>query len=50
MKSSIQQISQKYFKVEKEIVKNNFSTLGGNKIKRPARLATEELILTLEPK
>jgi adenine-specific DNA methylase len=48
--SLVKEISRKYFKVDKEIVKNNFSTLGGNKVKRPARLDTEELILTLEPK
>jgi adenine-specific DNA-methyltransferase len=48
--SLVKEISQKYFNVDRAIVKNNFSTLGGNKVKRPARLDTEELILNLEPK
>lgn len=48
--SFVKEIARKYFSVEKEIIKNSFSTLGGNITKRPARIETEELILTLLPK
>lgn len=46
----VKTISKKYFKVKKDIIKGRFSTLGGNKINRPARKESAELILLLEPK
>lgn len=47
---TVKELSQKYFKVKKDIIKGTFSTLGGNKIHRPARQNSAELILLLEPK
>lgn len=46
----VKNISKKYFKVNLEIVKGSFSTLGGNNKNRPARHVSEELILLLSPK
>ncbi len=43
-------ISKRYFKVKKDIIKGKFSTLGGNRENRPARLKSSELVLILEPK
>jgi len=46
----IQEIAQKHFYVQTKTVAGRFSTLGGNNLKRHARLKSEELILTLRPK
>ncbi len=43
-------ISEKYFRVEKSLLTGRFSTLGGNKTNRSARVASKELVLTLAPK
>jgi adenine-specific DNA methylase len=48
--NTVKEISKKYFKVKKEIIKGKFSTLGGNNDNRPARQASAELVLLLEPK
>lgn len=48
--SIIKDISSRYFRVKKEIIKGKFSTLGGNNENRPARQASTELVLLLEPK
>lgn len=47
---TVKEISKKYFKVKKEVIKGKFSTLGGNNDNRPARQASAELVLLLEPK
>lgn len=46
----VKRISKQYFKVSDEIVKGKFSTMGGNNYNRPARHASEELILVLKQK
>jgi len=46
----VKEIAKKHFKVKKNIIKGKFSTLGGNKENRPARLQSSELILLLTPK
>jgi len=46
----VKEIAKRYFKVKKNIIKGKFSTLGGNKENRPARLQSSELILLLTPK
>jgi adenine-specific DNA-methyltransferase len=46
----VKEISQQHFKVKKEIIKGAFSTMGGNNKNRPARQASAELVLLLEPK
>ncbi len=48
--SSVKEISSKYFSVSQEIIKGKFSTMGGNNSNRPARHASEELILVLGQK
>lgn len=39
-----------FFSIERTIVTSRFSTLGGNRVNRAARLSAKELILTLRPK
>lgn len=46
----VKEISRKHFKVKKDLIKGTFSTLGGNKINRPARQDSHELVLLLAPK
>lgn len=46
----IKSIAIKYFTIEQEVIKNYFSTLGGNISIRPARKKSNEMILYLEPK
>lgn len=46
----VKEISRQHFKVKKEIIKGAFSTMGGNNKNRPARQASSELVLLLEPK
>ena len=46
----VKEMSKKYFRVKKNLIKGTFSTLGGNKKNRPARLQSAELVLLLEPK
>ncbi|MCH9029407.1 MAG: DNA adenine methylase [Bacteroidetes bacterium] len=46
----IKSIAKKYFNLEQEVIKNDFSTLGGNTSIRPARKKSNEMILYLEPK
>lgn len=46
----VKEIANKHFKVTKELIKGRFSTLGGNNMNRPARHASEELVLLMEPK
>lgn len=43
----VKEIAKQYFKVEKELIKGTFSTLGGNNSHRPARQASSELVLLL---
>jgi adenine-specific DNA-methyltransferase len=47
---TIRGLAEKCFRVTAKVVPGSFSTLGGNNLKREARLKTEELILILEPK
>lgn len=42
--------AKRFFKIEKEVVKGRFSTLGGNKEKRASRKDSSELILLMKPK
>lgn len=46
----VKEISGRYFKVTRELIKGEFSTLGGNNDNRPARQPSAELVLILEPK
>lgn len=46
----VKEISKRHFRVKKEIIKGNFSTLGGNNNNRPARQSSSELVLLLEKK
>lgn len=46
----VKDLAEKYFRVKKELIKGRFSTLGGNNENRPARQASLELVLLLEPK
>lgn len=46
----VKEIASKYFSVSHEIIKGQFSTLGGNNNNRPARHKSEELILVLNQK
>ncbi|WP_460989662.1 DNA adenine methylase [Sphingobium sp. TomTYG45] len=43
-------IAEEFFHVEQRSVTGRFSTLGGNKINRSARLPSDELILRLRPR
>ena len=47
---TVKEIASKYFRVSHEIIKGRFSTMGGNNNNRPARHASEELVLVLEQK
>jgi adenine-specific DNA-methyltransferase len=46
----IRDLAENRFKVTSKVIAGRFSTLGGNNLKREARLKTEELILILQPK
>ena len=48
--SIVKEIALNYFKVSHEIIKGKFSTMGGNNDSRPARHASEELVLVLKQK
>jgi adenine-specific DNA-methyltransferase len=48
--SIVRQIAASYFKVTHEVIKGRFSTMGGNNNNRPARHASEELVLVLQQK
>ena len=43
----IEQMAQKFFRVERNSIRSKFSTLGGNKVNRTARHHLEEFILVL---
>jgi len=43
-------ISKKYFKIDKEMIKGRFSTLGGNNKNREARQGSQELVILMHPK
>ena len=45
----VKKIASQYFKIEKEIIKGMFSTLGGNNSCRPARTKSSEMVLLLSP-
>jgi adenine-specific DNA-methyltransferase len=46
----IESTASKWFKVSKKVIKNRFSTLGGNNNNRLARQRSEEIILSLTPR
>lgn len=46
----VKELAETYFRVKKELFKGRFSTMGGNNENRPARQASLELVLLLEPK
>ena len=48
--SYVRSAAKKRFRVERQIVRGRFSTLGGNNTRRSARKASSELILILTPK
>ncbi len=48
--SIVKEIALNYFNVSHEIIKGKFSTMGGNNNTRPARHASEELVLVLKQK
>ena len=48
--SQVIEIARKWFKVNYVKVKSRFSTLGGNTRNRSARVRSEELLLSLDPK
>jgi adenine-specific DNA-methyltransferase len=45
----VEEVAGNYFKMEKEVSNGRFSTLGGNKVNRKARIPAYEIILTLTP-
>lgn len=46
----IEQVANRWFSIQKKIVRSRFSTLGGNNSHRNARKVSKEMILLLRPK
>jgi len=46
----VQELAKKYFKVRNYLVNGRFSTLGGNKVHRAARIPAYEVILVMQPR
>ncbi len=44
------EISKKLFRIDKEMIKGRFSTLGGNNKNRDARQGSQELVIMMHPK
>ncbi len=46
----VEDMASGYFHIQRSVVASRFSTLGGNTIRRSARVAADELILVLRPR